>query len=103
MGYRHLKCGIDNYKSSLISKNRITIDKEDISMYKLIDLETYPVKDVLSRLLQDKTTRKNIIFATDAYTEKGKGFSAKDPITVDKLLGDAGVPNEGKYYQSLRL
>lgn len=71
-------------------------------MYKLIDLETYPVKDVLSRLLQDKTTRKNIIFATDAYTEKGKGFSAKDPITVDKLLGETGAfikPRVEKTYE----
>ena len=69
-----------------------SVNKVNSSMSKLVDLETYPVKNVLSRLLQDKTTRKNIIFATDAYTEKGRGFSAKDPITVFKLLGEAGVP-----------
>lgn len=34
---------------------------------KLIDLDSYPVEIALNILLQDKTTRKNIIFATDIY------------------------------------
>lgn len=34
---------------------------------KLIDLDSYPVEVALNILLQDKTTRKNIIFATDIY------------------------------------
>ena len=33
----------------------------------LIDLNTFPVRDVLNILLQDKTKKYNIIFATDAY------------------------------------
>ena len=33
-------------------------------MDKLIDLNTYPVSENLKALLKDKTTKKNIIFAT---------------------------------------
>lgn len=56
-------------------------------MTKLIDLESYPVKLVLDRLLQDKTTKQNIIFATDAYLVNGPEFSETSQITADKLLG----------------
>ena len=40
-------------------------------MSDLIDINKFPVKDVLKYLLQDKTTGKNIIFATDMYAEYG--------------------------------
>ena len=56
-------------------------------MTKLLDLESYPVKLVLDRLLQDKTTKQNIIFATDAYLANGPEFSETAQITADKLLG----------------
>ena len=54
---------------------------------KLIDLEGYPVRPVLESLLRDKTTKQNIIFATDAYTEDGEGFAETSQITAEKLLG----------------
>ena len=41
-------------------------------MEKLIDINSYPVSVVLKALLKDKTTGKNIIFATSAYTENGR-------------------------------
>ena len=44
-------------------------------MEKLIDISSYPVVDVLDLLLQDKSTKKNIIWATDTYEEFGEGFS----------------------------
>ena len=44
-------------------------------MSKLIDFESYPISPVLDRLLQDKTTKQNIIFATDAYLENGPDFA----------------------------
>ena len=56
-------------------------------MTKLIDLESYPVQLVLDRLLQDKTTKQNIIFATDVYSENGEDFAETSPITVEKLKG----------------
>ena len=40
-------------------------------MDKLIDINAYPVKDTLKILLQDKSTKKNIIWATDIYSEYG--------------------------------
>ena len=56
-------------------------------MKKLIGLEAYPVQSVLKWLLEDKTTQKNIIFATDAYSELGSGFTERDHITPEKLTG----------------
>lgn len=56
-------------------------------MNRLIDLESYPVRPVLERLLRDKTTKQNIIFATDAYRENGDDFTETAQITVEKLLG----------------
>ena len=38
-------------------------------MSDLIEINKFPVKDVLKYLLKDKTTGKNIIFATDMYAE----------------------------------
>lgn len=56
-------------------------------MEKRIDLEAYPVRPVLERLLQDKTTKRNILFATDAYRENGEEFAETAEITAGKLLG----------------
>lgn len=56
-------------------------------MENLIKLDAYPVKDVLKQLLKDKTTRKNIIFATDAYSSINNIINAKSQITVGLLLG----------------
>ena len=56
-------------------------------MEKLIDFEVYPIQPVLGRLLKDKTTKQNIIFATDAYQENGDDFKETSQITVQKLLG----------------
>lgn len=49
-------------------------------MGKLIDFEAYPVRITLPILLQDKATQKNIIWATDAYADKGNGFQDTDYI-----------------------
>ena len=54
-------------------------------MGKLIDLTSYPVRDVIKLLLQDKTTKKNIMFATEAYSDSN--ITPRTPITVDLLLG----------------
>ena len=45
----------------------------------LIDIAASPVADVLDVLLQDKTTKKNIIWATDAYAEYGEAFADTAP------------------------
>ena len=56
-------------------------------MSELINLKEYPVKNVLSLLLKDKTTKKNIIFATDAYSGSKHDITPKTQITVPLLSG----------------
>lgn len=55
-------------------------------MEKLIDISSYPVVNVLDLLLQDKSTKKNIIWATDTYEEFGEGFTDKAQMNADSLL-----------------
>ncbi len=54
-------------------------------MAELIEINAYPVKNVLRKLLHDKATGKNIIFATDDYTRYG--CYDTDQITENVLLG----------------
>lgn len=56
-------------------------------MNKLIDLSSYPVKSTLRILLQDKTTKKNIIWATDTYKDLGAGYEDTDQITAKNICG----------------
>ena len=55
-------------------------------MEKLIDIESTPVAPLLDLLLQDKSTKKNIIWATETYEEYGHGFSDKEQINRKLLL-----------------
>lgn len=55
-------------------------------MEKLIDISSYPVAQVLDVLLQDKTTKKNIIWATDTYEEFGEKFTDKVQLDANALL-----------------
>ena len=50
-----------------------------------MNLNAWPVKDVLPTLLIDRTTKKNIIFATDSYAEQGQEYGAKNQITEEAL------------------
>lgn len=54
-------------------------------MEKLIDISSYPVANVLDLLLQDKSTKKNIIWATDSYEDFGEGFTDKVQMNVNSL------------------
>lgn len=46
--------------------------------------------DLLEILLQDKTTSKNILWATDSYQSKGEMFAPLEPITTDLVTGING-------------
>ena len=50
-----------------------------------IDLQSGPVRRALPALLRDKTTKKNIVFATDSYERLGAVFCADREITLDLL------------------
>lgn len=56
----------------------------------MIQLDKYPVKNVLPALLADKTTGKNIVFATNEYSIDGTNISKQDQLTV-KLLSELGA------------
>lgn len=60
-------------------------------MEKLIDIGSTPVAPLLDILLQDKSTRKNIIWATDTYEEYGHGFTDKEQIDRNLLLQHADI------------
>lgn len=55
-------------------------------MGNLIDISCYPVKMTLKILLQDKTTKQNIIWATDAYDSR-PGCRDVDQIEEVYLVG----------------
>ena len=54
-------------------------------MDKLINLNTYPVSENLKALLKDKTTKKNIIFATSVYSSKGTPIKETEQMTEEIL------------------
>lgn len=60
-------------------------------MEKLIDIASPPVSSLLDLLLQDKSTKRNIIWATDTYEELGHGFSDKEQIDRTLLLQHADI------------
>lgn len=46
--------------------------------------------DLLSILLFDNTTKKNIIWATDMYENRGFGYEINSQITIDRITGRLG-------------
>ena len=54
-------------------------------MDKLIDLNNYPVNKCLKALLKDKTTKKNIVFATSVYSFQGCPVKETEQITEEFL------------------
>ena len=54
-----------------------------------IQLRKFPVKDMLKMLLTDKTTGKNITFATNSYADYGINFAEDSYITETEILGIA--------------
>ena len=60
-------------------------------MEKLIDIGSAPVAPLLDILLKDKSTKKNIIWATDTYEKYGRGFTDKEQIDRNLLLQHANI------------
>ena len=69
-------------------------------MEQLIDVNDYPVKNVLDKILQDRSTGQNIIFATDAYIDFD--CDIKTQIKTDKLIGINAVPIQPRVLKSLK-
>lgn len=64
----------------------------------LFEISSHPIKDVLSVLLKDQTTGKNIIFATDAYD----GKDPTDHIQEEMFLSDNPVVIQPRSFKSLQ-
>lgn len=65
-------------------------------MEKIIDLQSFPVSEVIKNLLQDKTTGKNIIFATNNYEHLGDEYNEYKEITPEKLTHTNLMPRVQK-------
>lgn len=57
-------------------------------MQELIDINSYPVTTTMNLLLEDKTTKENIIWATDSYEALGPEYSGERQIRREQILGD---------------
>ncbi len=69
-------------------------------MNELILIEAYPIKDILKYLLQDKTTKKNIIFASDSYIDYGEEYTAESQMTETALLGINSCDIQPRIYKT---
>ena len=59
--------------------------------YKLINIIEQELEDISSKLfkvlLMDRTTKKNICWATDSYIYLGSAYYPQEPITKDLVTG----------------
>lgn len=55
-------------------------------MDKLIDFDMYAIKITLKQLLKDKSTKNNIIWATNTYEHLGPEFDDKKEIKEFTLI-----------------
>ncbi len=69
-------------------------------MEELIKLDAYPIRGLVRRLLQDKTTRKNILFASDSYANYGTGYRDASQMTEDALLDFASCDIQPRVYKA---
>lgn len=56
-------------------------------MDELIRLQEYPINYYLKFLLQDKTSKKNIVYATESYNHMGPRYAAQEHIEESSILG----------------
>ena len=52
-----------------------------------IQIRSYPVQSALRILLEDKTTKKNIIWATSSYEAYGSEYAGRNQMTMEALTG----------------
>lgn len=69
-------------------------------MEELIKLDSYPIRGLVRRLLQDKTTRKNIMFASDSYADYGAGYRDDSQMTESALLGFDSCDIQPRVYKA---
>lgn len=68
----------------------------------IIDFKSYPLHLVLDKLLADRTTGKNIIWATDSYSEYGAGFCDRFELSATALQGINPVLIQPRAFKALQ-
>jgi type II restriction enzyme len=66
----------------------------------LIKLDAYPIQGLVRRLLQDKTTKKNILFASDSYASYGAEYRDDSQMTETVLLGFRSCDIQPRVYKT---
>ena len=56
-------------------------------MNTLIPLEIFAIQHTLDILLKDRTTKQNIIWATNSYKHYGDGYNERNEITIEAIKG----------------
>lgn len=67
----------------------------------MIDVKSYPVYAVLKLLLQDKTTKKNIIWATAANASLGSEYLGKEQIMLHQLVSANAIDLQPRIFKSM--
>lgn len=67
----------------------------------LINFDSMEVKATIKKLLQDKSTKKNIIWATDTYSDNGVFFADNAQITEDLVSGAYSRIIQPRVYKAL--
>lgn len=66
-----------------------------MSLFSAIDISETDLlrfdREALELLLRDRSTGRNIIWATGDYAELGPGYGFQDQITVEKITGERGM------------
>lgn len=76
----------DTYIPSRIVGKEVNGEEIEIDISE--DVLYLPDANLLSTLLVDRTTEKNIIWATDNYSEYGDGYGFFDEITPERITGE---------------
>ena len=71
-------------------------------MENLIQLDSFAIKTTLEILLLDRTTKKNIIWATNSYQDGyGDDYEERDEITIDALNGLNAIDIQPRVFKTL--
>lgn len=68
----------------------------------LINFDSIEVKSTIKILLQDKSTKKNIIWATDTYSDNGIFFADNEEITEDLVSGAYSKIIQPRVYKAFK-
>nr|WP_307989872.1 restriction endonuclease subunit M [uncultured Niameybacter sp.] len=72
-------------------------------MKELIQLKSFPIQATIDILIKDKTTKKNIIWATNTYKEFGEEYADDKQMTTIALIGLNPIMLQPRIMKALEL